>query len=61
MQAAAGELEQRIAEVQAQDEHLGLVRARIDVLADEALATARRLVAEPDAPRQARPLQQAAA
>ena len=61
VQAAGGELEQRIAEVQAQDEHLGLLRARIDLLADEAVATARRLVAEPVTARQARPLRQAAA
>ena len=61
VQAAGGELEQRIAEVQAQDEHLGLLRARIDLLADEAVATARRLVAEPVTARQARPLRQVAA
>lgn len=61
VQAAAGELEQRIAEVQAQDEHLGQMRARIDALADEAMSAARELVAAPGAARQGRPLRQAAA
>jgi hypothetical protein len=43
VQAAAGELEQRIAEVQALDEQLGETRARLDALADAAIAAARRL------------------
>jgi hypothetical protein len=61
VQSAASELEQRISEVQAQGEHLDLMRTRLDALADEAMTTARRLVAGPDAPRQGRPLRQAAA
>jgi hypothetical protein len=46
VQSAAGDLEQRIAEVQHQDEHLGEVHARIDRLADEATVGARKLLAE---------------
>ncbi|MDO8419632.1 MAG: dynamin family protein, partial [Rubrivivax sp.] len=61
VQVAASELEQRIAEVQAQDEHLALARARIDMLADEAMATAREGVAGSEVARQDRPLRQAAA
>ncbi len=49
VQAAAGELEQRIAEVQSQDEHLAQVQQRLDALAGEAVATAQRLAAEPAA------------
>jgi hypothetical protein len=47
VQSAAGELEQRIAEVQAQDEHLGQLQQRVDALAGEAVAMARRLAEEP--------------
>ena len=47
VQAAAGELELRIAEVQAQEEHLQRIQSRIETLADEALATARRPASEP--------------
>jgi len=61
VQAATSELEQRIAEVQAQDDHLGQMRARIDALVDEAVTTARRLVAPAETARQDRPLRQAAA
>ncbi len=43
VQAAAGELEQRIAEVQGQDEQLSVMLARLDVLATEAIGSARRL------------------
>jgi hypothetical protein len=47
VQSAAGELEQRIAEVQAQEEHLHRVQSRIETLADDALAAARRSTAGP--------------
>ena len=47
VQAAAGELEQRIAEVQTQDDHLGAMLARLNAAADEAVASARRLGHEP--------------
>ncbi|MDP1899760.1 MAG: dynamin family protein [Rubrivivax sp.] len=47
VQAAAGELEQRIAEVQAQDEHLARTNARLDAVAAEAIATASQLGAQP--------------
>jgi hypothetical protein len=47
VQAAAGELEQRIAEVQAQDDHLADMLARLDAVADEAVQSARRLGHEP--------------
>ncbi len=50
VQSAAGELEQRIAEVQQQDEQLAEVQRRVDMLADEAVAGARRLVSEAPAP-----------
>ena len=43
VQAAAGELEQRISEVQAQDNELDRVQARLAAQAAELLATARRL------------------
>lgn len=57
VQAAAGELEQRIAEVQAQEEQLGETRARLDALADAAIAAARRLDGAPGALRPALRLQ----
>ncbi len=44
---AAGELEQRIAEVQAQDDHLAAMLARLNTVADEAVASAKRLALEP--------------
>ena len=47
VQAAAGELEQRIAEVQTQDEHLAAMLARLNAVADEAVASAKRLGREP--------------
>jgi len=47
VQAAAGELEQRIAEVQGQDEHLSAMLASLNALADETIAGARRLAAGP--------------
>jgi hypothetical protein len=50
VQAAAGELEQRIAEVQAQDEHLAQLQTRLDLLVAEATASARRLAADPAGP-----------
>ena len=43
VQGAAGELEQRIAEVQAQDDHLLQVQARLDAVAAEAVRVARSL------------------
>jgi hypothetical protein len=45
VQAAAGDLEQRIAEVQGQDEHLVAILARLDTLAAEAVNSARQPVA----------------
>jgi hypothetical protein len=47
VQVASGELEQRIAEVQAQDDHLGAMLARLTAVADEAVASARKLALEP--------------
>jgi len=47
VQAASGELEQRIAEVQTQDDHLAAMLARLNAVADEAVASARRLGLEP--------------
>lgn len=47
VQAAAGDLEQRISEVQAQDEHLAEMLSRLNAVADDAVATARRLGQEP--------------
>jgi hypothetical protein len=41
VQSAAGELEQRIAEVQTQDEHLKEVQARLEAVAADAIASAR--------------------
>jgi hypothetical protein len=49
VQAAAGELEQRIAEVQGQDDHLAGMLARLDALAAQTIASARRLNADLDA------------
>ncbi len=43
VQAASGELEQRIAEVESQDEHLVATQARLDALAADAVASARSL------------------
>jgi hypothetical protein len=60
VQSAAGELELRIAEVQAQDEHLGQLLARIEAMAGEVAATARRLGQDAGAAPRAQ-LQQAAA
>lgn len=51
VQVAAGELEQRIAEVQGQDDHLNAMLARLNTVADEAVASARRLALEPTVPR----------
>jgi DNA repair exonuclease SbcCD ATPase subunit len=50
VQAAAGELEQRIAEVQQQDEHLERLQEQLERVAEDALAEARRLHAEPVLP-----------
>ena len=47
VQLAAGELEQRIAEVQAQDEHLAEMLSRLHGVADDAVASARRLGHQP--------------
>jgi hypothetical protein len=47
VQVAAGELEQRIAEVQAQDEHLAEMLSRLNDIADQAVDSARRLGQEP--------------
>ena len=47
VQAAAGELEQRIAEVQTHDDHLAAMLARLNAVADDAVASARRLGREP--------------
>jgi hypothetical protein len=47
VQVASGELEQRIAEVQAQDDHLSAMLARLNAVADEAVASARQLALEP--------------
>ena len=58
VQAAAGELEQRIAEVQGQDEQLATMLSRLEALATEAISSARRLAQEPSA---TRPDQQQAA
>ena len=43
VQAAAGELEQRIGEVQTQDEHLAALQSRLEALAAEAIMKAQRL------------------
>ncbi len=47
VQVAAGELEQRIAEVEAQDNHLAEMMSRLNNFADEAVSSARRLGHEP--------------
>ena len=47
VQLAAGELEQRIAEVQAQDEHLAEMLSRLNAIADDAVASARHLGQQP--------------
>ena len=59
MQVAAGELEQRIAEVQAQDDHLAGMLARLNAAADEAVASARRLGHQPTVTRLALELETA--
>jgi hypothetical protein len=51
VQQATGELEQRIAEVQSQDDHLSAMLARLNAVADEAVASARALALEPTVPR----------
>jgi hypothetical protein len=61
VQAAAGDLEQRIAEVQAQEQHLDDTRARIDALAADAIAAASRPAAQADEPALARQRRQVAA
>jgi Dynamin family len=43
VQAASGDLETRIAEVQTQDEHLGQMQVRLDAMAADAVNTAQRL------------------
>ncbi len=43
VQTASGDLETRIEEVQAQDDHLSRMQSRLDVMAAEAVDTARRL------------------
>ena len=47
VQVAAGELEQRIAEVESQDQHVAEMLARLNAVADEAVGSARRLGQEP--------------
>ena len=47
VQVAAGELEQRIAEVESQDQHVAEMLSRLNAVADEAVARARRLGQEP--------------
>ena len=61
VQSASGELEQRITEVQTQDERFGQVQARLDAAAAEAVAMARRLAAVPVLPRMSLSLRQDAA
>jgi response regulator RpfG family c-di-GMP phosphodiesterase len=46
IQAAAGELEQRIAEVQAQDQRLAALQQQLDRVAEDVLDVARRELAE---------------
>jgi hypothetical protein len=50
VQEATGELEARIAEVQAQDEHLAALQRRLSGLAEEALASARSLTVDATTP-----------
>jgi hypothetical protein len=52
VQTAAGELEQRIAEVQGQDENLQAMLARLDALSAEAIQSARRLTGATSAAQQ---------
>jgi len=61
VQGAAGELEQRIAEVQAQDQHLETTRLRLDALAGDAIAAARRPAIAAAVPQLARQRRQDAA
>jgi Dynamin family len=58
VQTASGDLETRIEEVQAQDDHLSRMQTRLDVMAAEAVDTARRLAggAESGAPQPAHEL-----
>jgi hypothetical protein len=51
VQAAASELEQRIDEVQVQDNHLAEMLARVNFLSDEVVGGARRLAHQPTVPR----------
>ena len=53
VQVAAGELEQRIAQVQAQDEHLARLLAHLNAVADETVARARHLGKAPTVQRMA--------
>ena len=52
VQSAAGDLEQRIAEVQSQDDHLVGMQRRLEGLAAEAIASAHRLAADITRPEQ---------
>ena len=54
VQAAAGELEQKIAEVHGQDDHLAAMQSRMDQVAQEAIAAARHtpMVQQPSAAQQ---------
>jgi hypothetical protein len=64
VQSAAGDLEQRISEVQAQDDHLAEMLSRLNAVADDAVASARRLAHAPTVQRislQPEPAQQNAA
>ena len=47
VQVASGELEQRIAEVEAQDAHLADMLSRLNAVADAAVESARQLGHEP--------------
>jgi hypothetical protein len=51
IQVAASELEQRIAEVQAQDDHLAEMLARLNSVADETITSAKRHGQQPMVPR----------
>jgi hypothetical protein len=51
VQAAASELEQRIDEVQVQDDHVADMLSHVNTLADDVLAGARRLAHQPTVPR----------
>ena len=61
VQSASGELEQRIAEVQSQDDRFGQVQARLDAAAAEVVTMARRLATAPVLPRMSLSLRQDAA